>query len=167
MRPFIFVALALALATSPAAAQRAVSAGLPRLASPDTTRVYRLDIPAQPLREALADIQRQTGLRIELADPDATSIQAATVRGSLTAPAALRALLAGTGFEARFEAAETVLVMRGSSAEVATRELSPVVVIADAARGARYTARRTTTATRTDAQLRDVPQTITVLGRDV
>jgi catecholate siderophore receptor len=167
MRPFIFVALALALATSPAAAQRAVSAGLPRLANPDTTRVYRLDIPAQPLREALADLERQTGLRIELADPDATSIQAATVHGSLTAPAALRALLAGTGFEARFEDAETVLVMRGSSAEVATRELSPVVVTADAARGARYTARRTTTATRTDAQLRDVPQTITVLGRDV
>src|SRR5687767_3172811 len=167
MRPFSFVALALALAASPAAAQRAVSIGLPRLAGADTTRVYRLDIPAQPLGDAIADLERQTGLRIELAQPDASSVQAGAVRGSLTAPAALRALLAGTGFEARFDDAETVLVMRGQPGESATRELSPVVVTADATRGARYTARRTTTATRTDAQLRDVPQTITVLGRDV
>src|SRR5688572_9307232 len=167
MRPFSFVALALALAASPAAAQRAVSIGLPRLAGADTTRVYRLDIPAQPLGDAIADLERQTGLRIELAQPDASSVQAGAVRGSLTAPAALRALLAGTGFEARFDDAETVLVMRGQPGESATRELSPVVVTADATRGARYAARRTTTATRTDAQLRDVPQAITVLGRDL
>jgi catecholate siderophore receptor len=51
--------------------------------------------------------------------------------------------------------------------EASTPALTPVVVTADATRRARYTAPRTTTATRTDAQIRDVPQAITVLGRDL
>ncbi|HJR67310.1 MAG TPA: TonB-dependent siderophore receptor [Gemmatimonadaceae bacterium] len=167
MRRSTLIALACTLAVSPAAAQRAVAISLPSTAGTDTTRVYRVAIPAQPLSDALADFARQTGLRVELSDHGAGSVQATAINGSLTAPAALRALLAGTGFEARFEDAETVVVMRGPSSESATRELSPVVVTADAARGARYTARRSTSATRTDAQIRDVPQAITVLGRDL
>ncbi len=167
MRRAILIALASTLAVSPAAAQRAVAISLPSTAGSDTTRVYRIDIPAQPLRDALADFTRQTGLRVELSDQSVGSVQATAIRGSLTAPAALRALLAGTAFEARFEDAETVVVMRGAANDSVTRELSPVVVTADAARGARYTARRSTTATRTDAQIRDVPQAMTVLGRDL
>jgi catecholate siderophore receptor len=165
MRRSTLIALACALAASPAAAQRAVTVGLPTLASADTTRVYRFDIPAQPLGDALVNFGRQTGLRMELPDPSATSVQASAVSGSFTAPAALRALLAETGLEARFEDAETVIVRRRPSSEAESRELSPVVVTADAARAAGYNARRTTTATRTDAQIRDVPQAITVLGR--
>ena len=167
MRRSPFLALAVVLAASPAAAQRAVSIGLPAALAADTTRVFRLEIPAQPLSEALTDFARQTGLRVELPDPAGSAIRTTAISGSLTAPAALRALLAGTGFAARFEDAETVLVMPGSASGTATRELSPVVVTADAARGARYSARRTTTATRTDAQLRDVPQAIAVVGRDL
>ncbi len=161
------IALACALAASPAAAQQALTASLPSIASADTTRVYRFDIPAQPLGDALADFARQTGLEVELSDPTANSVQATAVSGSLTAPAALRALLAETGFDARFENAESVLVMRRPSSDAAPRELARVVVTADAARGARYTARRSATATRTDAEIRDVPQAITVLGRDL
>lgn len=167
MRRSIIITLALALAASPAAAQRAATLSLPPAAGTDTTRVYRFDIPAQPLGDALADFARQTGLRMEVPDPSANSVQASAVSGSLTAPAALRALLAETGLEARFEDAETVIVTRRPSNDTATRELSPVVVTADAARPARYNARRATSATRTDAQLRDVPQAITVLGRDL
>ncbi len=168
MRRSTVIALACALAAAaPAAAQRAVTLSLPLAAGTDTTRVYRFDIPAQPLGDALADFARQTGLRLELPDPGANSVHATAVSGSLTAPAALRALLVETGFEARFEDAETVIVMRRPSSDAATRELSPVVVTADAARAAGYNARRTTTATRTDAQIRDVPQSITVLGRNL
>ena len=49
----------------------------------------------------------------------------------------------------------------------ASARLEPVVVSAKPGQGGRYTARRTTTATRTDAQLRDVPQAVTVLGRNL
>ena len=163
------LALACALATSAAAAQPAMAVGAPSfaLAAPsDTTRVYRFDIPAQSLAAALTDFERQSGLRVELTAGDVASVQASSATGSLTAPAALRALLAGTGFEARFENAETVVISRGM-AEASTQTLTPVVVTADATRRARYSARRTTSATRTDAELRDVPQAITVLDHDL
>lgn len=163
------IALACALAAAPAAAQSAATADLPSPTlgvSLDTTRVYRFAIPGQPLANALGDFGRQTGLRVEFADAGPLAVQATAVFGSLTAPAALRTLLTGTGFEARFQDAETVVVGRGTSNEVSTQALTPVVVTADAKR-ARYTTRRTMTATRTDAQLRDVPQAITVIGRDL
>jgi catecholate siderophore receptor len=164
----LLIALALVSATGPATAQRAATIRLQLLATPaDTTRVYRLDIPAQPLGDALGDFARQTGLRVELSDTSATSVHSVAVSGALTAPAALRVLLGGTGLEARFEDAETVIVSRALTSEVAAGELAPVVVTADAARAARYNARRTSTATRTDAQLRDVPQAVTVLNRDL
>ncbi|HJW49709.1 MAG TPA: TonB-dependent siderophore receptor, partial [Candidatus Limnocylindria bacterium] len=65
-----------------------------------------------------------------------------------------------------FENAETVVINRGAG-EASAQTLTPVVVTADATRRARYSARRTATATRTDAELRDVPQAITVLDRDL
>jgi catecholate siderophore receptor len=161
-------ALVCALATSAVAAQPAIDVGAspPVAAQSDTTRVYRFDIPAQSLAAALTDFERQSGLHVEIAGDAVASVRAAAVAGSLTAPAALRALLSGTGFEARFENAETVVVSRGTG-EVSTQTLTPVVVKADATRRARYSARRTRSATRTDAELRDVPQAITVLNRDL
>lgn len=163
------IALACALAAPPAAPQSAPTAELPSrtlVVSPDTTRVYRFAIPAQPLPDALADFGRQSGLRVEFADANASAVRATAVMGALTAPAALRALLTGTGFQALFQDAETVVVSRGTPNEPSTPALPPVVVTADATR-ARYTARRTMTATRTDAQIRDVPQAITVIARDL
>ena len=156
------------MATSAVAAQPAIHAGAsaPVAAQSDTTRVYRFDIPAQTLASALTDFERQSGLHVEIAGDEVASVQAAAVSGSLTAPAALRALLSGTGFEARFENAETVVVSRGTG-ETSTQTLTAVVVTADATRRARYSARRTRSATRTDAELRDVPQAITVLDRDL
>jgi catecholate siderophore receptor len=165
MRRTVPIMLACAVTASPAAAQRAASPALvpfTLVVPSDTTRVYRFDIPAQPLSDALADFARQTRLRVELTEEGRLEVGTTAVVGPFTAPAALRILLTGTGFEARFEDAETVLVMRGSS-----RELTPVVVTADATRRARYTTRRTTTATRTDAQLRDVPQAVTVIGAEL
>jgi catecholate siderophore receptor len=166
MRPITLLALACLLVASSTAAQSAATATLPSFilaAPPDTTRQYRFDIPAQPLAEALADFGRQTGLRVELAN--VSDVRTTAVVGSLTAPAALRTLLAGTGFEARFQDAETVVV--GTARDASTQALTPVVVTADATRRSRYTARRTMTATRTDAQLRDVPQAISVVDRDL
>ena len=129
MRRLCLIALACGLAASPAAAQGAASA-LPftLVASPDTIRVYRFDIPAQPLPDALADFARQSALRVEFADASASAVRTSAVVGSLTAPAALRALLAGTGFEARFEDAETVVVSPGTSDAGSTQALTPVVV---------------------------------------
>lgn len=170
MRHLLLVALASALGVSAAAAQSPAPIGLRPIAFSttrgDTTRLYRFDITAQPLVDALAHFGRLTGLRVELADAGAAPRNSTAVSGYLTAPAALRALLAGTGFEARFVDAETVVISAASS-DAATQALAPVVVTANSARRARYTARRTTSATRTDAQLRDVPQAITAVSREL
>jgi catecholate siderophore receptor len=50
--------------------------------------------------------------------------------------------------------------------DTSARSLDPVVVSADRTRRS-YGARRTTTATRTDTPLRDVPQTVSVIGGDL
>src|SRR5918992_2494828 len=169
MRGITLFALVCAVSAAPVAAQSAVPAhsSVAVVVRSDTTRVYRFDIPAQPLSNSLADFARQSSLRVELAGESAPDVEATAVVGSYTAPAALRLLLTNTGFEARFQDSETVVVSAGTSGDAVAPALTPVVVTADAARHARYTARRTTTATRTDAQLRDVPQAITVVSRDL
>ena len=149
----------------PAAAQSAATGKVPPPA--DTGGVYRFDIPRQRLPDALAAFAHLTGLHIQLSDPTGSGIQSSAVVGSLSAPAGLRALLTETGFVARFADAGTVVVAREGSHEAPARALEPVVVTAGTTRGARYTARRTSTATRTNTELRDVPQAITVLSRDL
>src|SRR5829696_4799969 len=49
----------------------------------------------------------------------------------------------------------------------AAQALGGVVVKADAPRPARYAPRRTSTALKTDTPLRDVPQAVTVIGREL
>jgi catecholate siderophore receptor len=168
MRHTLSVALALAVATAANAQSPAGNVVTSiAVAAADTGRVYRFDIPAQPLLEALADFGRLTGLFVELADSTTRAVSSAPVAGSLTASAALRTLLSGTGFAARFVGAESVVIARDGSGQLRAQAIAPVIVTANAGRPIRYTTRRTSTATRTDAQLRDVPQSVTVLGRDL
>ena len=150
-----------ALAESqPAASVQASAARTPG----DTTLRYRLEIPAQPLRDALADFARQTGLHVEAPEVGGARVRAQRVDAQLSAPEALRALLAGTGFNAVFRDAESVLVLRETARDT-VRTLGTVVVTAESSRRSAYTARRTLTATKTDLPLRDVPQSVTVIGR--
>jgi catecholate siderophore receptor len=140
----------------------------PSLASPaDTGRRYQLSIPARPLAEALATFAQQTGLRVERPDAIPADARANAVAGLLTAPDALRRLLANTGYRARLRDAETVSVTRwapgGDSIAQAVRAVT-VTVTGAAVRRAGYAPRHSSTATRTDTPLRDVPQAVTVVG---
>ena len=134
----------------------------------DTTTRFRFDIPARPIRDALGMFSRQSGIRIELDDP-LRAVHAHAVAGTLTAQQALRILLEGSGYWAWFKSSELVVITDTPPPSVANGayELDPVVVSADAIRRSRYTASRSSTATKTDQLLRDVPQSITVLGRDL
>jgi catecholate siderophore receptor len=132
----------------------------------DTTLRFRLDIPEQPLRQALTTFSRQTGVRVEIEGSVAAEPRSSSVSGTMTAPAAIRVMLDGTGFSARFEDAETVIVSVAAP-DAPSQRLTDVVVTAEATRRVAYNARRTATATRTDVPLADVPQSITVVGRDL
>ena len=70
--------------------------------------VRTIDIPSQPLSDALRALSRQTGLQF-FADSDLTrGMTAPAVSGRMTADQALRRLLAGSGLRYRFTSAGAV-----------------------------------------------------------
>jgi catecholate siderophore receptor len=129
----------------------------------DTTSLLRFSIPAQPVAAALDEYARQAGVRVRLDVAGAAGVRSRAVSGTLTASAALRQLLAGTGLEPRFADAGTALVTRAGADR--SYALTPVTVVGAGGRG--YAVRRTTTATKTDTPLRDTPQSVSVVSRDV
>ncbi len=166
MRFITSLACALLCSTATLTAQPA-SATPVRVAADTTTR-FRFEIPARPIREALVIFGRQAGLRIE-GDIEDGPARSQPVSGTLTAPDALRRLLAGTEYVARFRSAYVVTIAstRMAHRDSAAHRLDPVVVSARAARRSGYTAARTSFATKTDVPLRDVPQAVTVIGREL
>jgi len=159
-----------AQAQPPGAPQR-VSVGPTRFvapsAAPDTTLRTRFDIPAQPLPRALDDFARQAGVAVRVEGRVSSRVRTTAVVGAFTAAQALRVLLTGTGYQARFTDAQSVVVRRAEGEGAIAQTLDPVVVTDAANRRAGYTARRTLTATRTDVPLRDVPQAVTVVSREL
>lgn len=155
---------AAANALPPTALPTAGTDSIPRVAS-DSTVVFRVEIPQQPLAAALRELARQTGLRIELAAElgrDDTEALAPKVAGRMTVPGALRALLAGRRLRADFRHDRWIVgAAKGDSPGTV---LQRVVITGGASRSG-YLATRTRTATRTDTPLRDVPQSVTVVGR--
>jgi catecholate siderophore receptor len=166
MRLATLVGLTWAAVCAPAAAHAATPSTL-RSAAPapavlDTTTVRRFAVPAQPIADALQEFSRQAGMRVQLQVSAAAGVRSHALAGTFTGAAALRALLEGTGLEARFADGGTALVTRGGAAVYA---LTPVTVVGSRSHG--YAVRRTTTATKTDTPLRDTPQSVSVVTRDV
>ena len=127
----------------------------------DTMASIRFNIPAQPLSDALRAFSRQAAVRVQLDVGAAAGVRSQAVSGALTAPEALRLLLAGTGLTAQFADGETALVARGDNRVGGAYALTPLTVVGSRSVG--YAARHTTTATRTDTPLRDAPQSVSVV----
>ena len=135
-------------------------------AARDTTTRIRFDIRARPLTEALGEFSRQAGVRVEVDAAAAAGERSQPVSGTYTSGQALRLLLVGTRLEARFADGEIVRVTRAAGdGDTTVYRLTPVTVTAGATAG--YAASRSTTATRTDTPLRDAPQSVSVVSRDV
>lgn len=130
----------------------------------DTTIRVRFDLPARALRDALSDFSRQAGISVRLDQRAPAEARTRPVAGLMTAPEALRQALEGTDLVARFSDEETVVVGRLARDDVPVT-LSPLVVIGQGSRG--YVALRTNTATRTNTPLRDTPQSVSILTREV
>ena len=170
MRRITIAGLGCLLCAAPATAQAplsAVGAGAAEWAvKGDTATVIHFSIRPQPLADALRDFARQSALRVRV-DVAAASAgrQASGVSGSLTAPEALRRLLAGTGMTARFTDRETVVVTGSAAGGEGVYTLTTLTVVGQRSRG--YGAPRSSTATRTDTPLRDTPQSVSVVTADV
>jgi catecholate siderophore receptor len=131
-----------------------------------TVQSYR--ISAGPMERALEDFARETGLKLSF---DAAEVKGVTTRGltgNFTAPDGLALLLSGSGLEAFAEAGGYV-IRKSTVAESKPAVLPPVEVAAAPITGPTdgYMATKSFSATRTDTPLRDVPQSITVVTKDL
>ncbi|WP_374655513.1 TonB-dependent siderophore receptor [Dongia sp.] len=139
-------------------------------AAPSLTQPQAIAIPAGPLAPALNQLAAQTGLQIVY---DATRIGGLTsngASGTLSVDAALRALLAGTGFTYRMTGDNAVTLDALPAGE--NSELAPLNVEDSATEETAwspvegYVAKQSATGTKTDTPLIETPQSISVVTRD-
>jgi catecholate siderophore receptor len=162
---FISLSLgALLLTVSPTTVTAQNPDGTSRATRVDTLLPRPFDIPSQPLVEALIAFQVQSGLRVMRDSTGLASVQSSSLAGLLSGSEALRQMLAGTGYTARF-IDDSTAILRAATATPGPHALEPVRVVA--ARTARYGAAVTTSATKTPTPLRDVPQSVSIVTRDL
>jgi len=149
----------------PAAAQDAASSPPSAVA-----RNVRIDIPAQALDTALTRLADQAGLKLFFASQDVAGLRTAGLSGSFAANDALARILAGTGLTYRFTDPETATVAKALPGTNGAIALPPLEVTAEGESATGpvpgYVATRSGTATKTDAPLREIPQSISVVTRD-
>lgn len=143
-------------------------------ASADTVaQSFQVKVPSQPLASALSELSRQTGIQIFAAGDLVAGLNSRAVEGKLTPEQALQGLLAGSALEATRTGASIYAVRRAPGTNSSDSALPGVTITARAddeagtgpVRG--YTAKRSTTGTKTDTSLLETPQSVTVVTKDL
>lgn len=153
------------LAPVPVLAQQVVQAA--------QSQAVAFDIAAGPLPLALTAFGRQSGYQVSFEPRGFAALQGARVSGTMTPDAALRRLLAGTGVTFRYTEARSIVLdppPQGSGATV----LPPVRIEGMQGRDAEtafgpvpgLAAKRSATATKSDASLLETPQSVSVVSRE-
>jgi catecholate siderophore receptor len=122
---------------------------LPQAAAKDAP--VRFDIPAGPLDGALKAFEKLTGLTVQVSEESIRTIPSPGVSGSFTPEQALQQLLTGTGVSYRFPTATSVRLDVGG--------LSESVEVSGA--------RQRVSSAKYTGPLRDTPQTVTVINREI
>jgi catecholate siderophore receptor len=148
-------------------------------AQADTVTV---NIPPQDLSSALNTFAEQTNLQILYASDLAGGLTTKGAVGTVTPQEAVRQLLEGTGLQYTFTDAKTVTLQMAAplaptsqaeplgSAAPPTAKAKPVKipeVVVKEVRERDYVAKSSTTATKTDTPLRDIPQTVNVVTQQL
>jgi len=145
----------------------AVSAMLPAAAQTQAAQALSVDLPAQPLGRALAAVGRLSGLRIVVAPGLVEGRTAPSVKGSLTAEAALKQLLNGSHLVAHLEGGTaTILSASGEAVLAEVRVKGGKSKESATAATTGYRPRRSLTSTKTDTPLSETPQAISVVSRE-
>ncbi|NYT78114.1 TonB-dependent receptor [Alcaligenaceae bacterium] len=100
---------------------------LPQLSRAQETRVA-INIPAQPLEQALRQLGKQTGLALFFSQKIVAGQNAPAVNGSLSPDEALHRLLADTGVQFRRTGQSVSLSRNASGGNTDTPQLAPVTV---------------------------------------
>ncbi|HEY6509117.1 MAG TPA: TonB-dependent receptor plug domain-containing protein, partial [Vicinamibacterales bacterium] len=141
------VAATAAVSARPAEAQGPATEGRAQTAPAPT---FRFDLPAGRLEDVAAMFTRVTGIAITFANPDIAIIQSPGASGTMTAEAAMTALLMGTSVRATFTVQGATLDLGGVS------EFVQVSASTSSVSSPKY-----------QVPLRDVAQTIAVIPRKV
>lgn len=134
-------------------------------------QVVDIQLPAQSLGQSLTNLSRQTGVQVFAAGNIVAQRTAPAVSGRLTARQALDQLLSGTGLRSHATPGGD-LVVQAPDERSGHDVLPPIKVRAAATvedplgRVDGFVASRSVTATKTDTPLLEVPQSISVIGRD-
>ena len=128
------------------------------LASPAVAQeaAEMVDIPAQPLAEALAELGRETGLQVGADAALVAGRRSAAVSGMMTPEAALAALLQGTGLGFSSIGPGSAIVTQGAAPPPADGNGDGVGVLRPI----------TVTARRTEQSISTIPGSVTVIDRD-
>lgn len=148
-----------------------VSVGWRPAIAQEAAQVYDFNIPAKPIRSAMNDIVRVSGIDVVFAETPAASATGNAVRGSLTPSQAVATLLSGTGLSYTFTDRNTVTIsdISQSHNEVApdgTIMLGTITIFGqgDSTEGSGlYTAARSSTATGLDVSADETPQSVTII----
>lgn len=139
-------------------------------------------IPAQPLSTALMTLGKQANVQVLTASDSIAGLRCDGASGTLTVQAALAKLLAGTNLEYETFDAQTVVVRQRSFVPALSFESQllgaepsiPIVTSLSAIRvpgvalgDYGYKADSTRGATRTDTSLADIPQSVSIVTRDL
>ncbi len=114
-------------------------------------QVQRFDIPPGNLETVLSAFQNITGLQVQMSNNDIRNVRSPGVSGVYTAEQALKQLLTGTGVDYSFTAPKTVMLEIKVLPEIVDVEERETPLSSP-----KYT-----------EPLRDIPQTITVIPRDI
>ncbi|UNK40016.1 TonB-dependent siderophore receptor (plasmid) [Shinella sp. H4-D48] len=133
-------------------------------------RQHSFDIPAKPIRQAMNDIVRATGINVVFPETPAASASGRSVRGTMSTSQAISTLLSGSGLEFSFTNANTVTIIsavQAGSADVTgdATALAPIILAGEAGGVDGYVAGTSTAGTKTDTPILEVPQTINVVTR--
>src|SRR5215469_1452384 len=144
------------IATAVSATLRALSIAVPAACMPGPPALAQTpaaaarldaDIPAQPLKEALATFARDTGLQLVYVSGVANNRRSRAVPAGLSAEAALARLLQGTGLRFEYLTRDTIRIFF-AAARAGEAEPSGEIIV---------------TANRREQNLQDVPMTVQVL----
>ena len=137
-----------------------------------TERRQVFDIAAQPLAAALGAFGAQSGIQVGFESALAKGRHAPALKGRMTESEALHRLLDGSGLGWTLTAQRTLLIFPQPQAQGAVNLAASTIVAStdyETADGpvSGYRATRSATGTKTDTALRDIPQSVQVVSRQV
>lgn len=135
-------------------------------------RQFTFNIAVKPVTQAVNDIGRITGLSVVFRENEAIAKRGRAVSGSMTAEEALSTLLDGTGLSYRFSNSTTVQIYdpalataNGTTGTAGSTVLETIQVQGEARGANSFVLSQSMGATKTNAPLIEVPQSVSVIGR--